>query len=246
MARKPSTTLTLKIVGELRKLILSGELAPGTRLRQMELAERFEVSPTPVREAFKTLAEEGLVDYDAQRGVFVFTPAVDDVLENYELRIALEPLATELAARAITEDELAELDKIVAKMRRTKPMSAAYQELNREFHALIYASSGRRRLEQMIKSLRDTFEAYIGLDIAVGRDPNYEEVVRDQHEGIAEALHARAPKRARKLMAEHLETNRSHITKAVEVTRGIEGNGKPRSKAAKRKPKAASRRASKS
>jgi DNA-binding GntR family transcriptional regulator len=224
MAASSSTTLTMRIVDELRQLILSGSLESGMRLRQMELAERFDVSPTPIREAFKTLAEEGLVDYDAQRGVFVFTPTVDDVLENYEIRVALEPLATELAAKSITAEELAELDRIVARMRRTKSMRV-YQELNRDFHALIYAAARRPRLSQLIKSLRDAFEAYIGFAIAVGPHPTYEKSVRSQHEGIADALHARAPKRAGKLMAEHLETNRQHIARSIEVARGLDGNG---------------------
>jgi DNA-binding GntR family transcriptional regulator len=229
--------LRKRIADELRRLILSGELTPGMRLRQMGIAERFDVSPTPVREAFKTLAEEGLVDYDAQRGVFVFTPTVDDVMENYEIRIALEPLATELAARSITDEELAELDKIVKKMRATK-VDKVYQALNRDFHALIYAAARRRRLEQMIKSQRDIFEAYVTLDRTVRHDPDYQTATRAQHESIAEALKARAPKRARKLMAEHLESNRRHIAGSVEVARA-----QPEAKPAPTKPATATRAA---
>jgi DNA-binding GntR family transcriptional regulator len=229
----------MKIAKELRQLILLGELAPGTRLRQMELADRFDVSPTPIREAFKTLAEEGLVDYDAQRGVFVFTPTVDDVMENYEIRIALEPLATELAARTITDEELARLDKIVTKMRKTKS-SPAYQGLNREFHALIYAAARRERLAQLINALRDTFEAYVGLDFTTRPDATYKKDVRDQHEGIAKALQDRAPKRARKLMAEHLESNRRHIAKSVEVVEVDQDEAPP---AAARPPRKRSKRA---
>src|ERR1700742_4105097 len=98
------STRAAAVAEELRRLILSGELPAGTRLRQVELAQRFNVSTTPVREAFTVLARQGLVRHDVQRGVVVFTPTVGDVLENYEIRIALESLATEIAAKAISDD----------------------------------------------------------------------------------------------------------------------------------------------
>jgi DNA-binding GntR family transcriptional regulator len=97
--------LTLIVAEELRRLILSGELKAGARLRQVELAQRFNVSTTPVREAFTVLARQGLVRHDVQRGVVVFSPSEKDVRENYELRIALEPLATEIAARTMGAEE---------------------------------------------------------------------------------------------------------------------------------------------
>ena len=97
------------VAEKLRRLIQSGEIAPGSRLRQNELAERFGVSTTPVREAFAELAREGIVRLDAHRGATVFRPSLDELIEIYEIRGALEPLATELAAARATDDELAEL-----------------------------------------------------------------------------------------------------------------------------------------
>jgi DNA-binding GntR family transcriptional regulator len=199
-------------------MILSGELAPGARLRQVELAKRFGVSTTPVREAFTALAREGLLRSDEQRGVVVFEPTVADVQENYEIRIALEPLAAELAARNITDEELDELDAIVDRMRKVKRWTA-YQPLNREFHALINGAARRERLLAIIESLRDTIEAYIHLDATAQPDAAYKRAVQQQHEGIAEALRARAPKRARTLMREHLEANQQHIASSVELVR---------------------------
>jgi DNA-binding GntR family transcriptional regulator len=217
----PALTLTRSsaVAEELRRLILSGELPLGSRLRQAELAARFGVSTTPVREAFTALAKEGLVRQDAQRGAVVFTPTVADVQENYEIRLALEPLATELAASNITDAELAHLDGIVAKMRDTEH-GLAYQPLNRAFHFTIYASARRQRLLEIIESLRDVFEAYVALDVTARPDPIYDDAVQQQHEAIAEAMHARAPKRARKLMHDHLESNRRHIATSVAIVRG--------------------------
>ena len=209
-------TRSSAVADEIRRLILSGELPPGTRLRQVELAARFGVSTTPVREAFRALVKEGLVHHDAQRGVVVFTPTVDDVQENYEIRLALEPLATERAARRISNAELDRLEDIIKRMRKTRRLMA-YQALNRELHYTIYAAAGRRRMLEIIESLRDAFDAYVELDATVDADPVYDLGMQEQHEAIYEALRARAPARARKLMHTHLEANRRHFAGAVEL-----------------------------
>jgi DNA-binding GntR family transcriptional regulator len=220
MTETSKPTLSQRVADDLRRLILSGEVAPGTRLRQIEWAERLGVSPTPVREAFKLLANQGLVRYDAQRGVVVFSPTVDDVLENYEIRIALETLATELAAKRIDDDELREIDAVIEQMRSAE--GADHQALNRELHRLIYAAADRQRLAEIIESLRDVFESYVSLDIIAGADHTHGDQVRAQHEAIVEALHDRDPVRARALMEEHLESNRAHIARSVELLRAAD------------------------
>jgi DNA-binding GntR family transcriptional regulator len=231
-ARRASTTLTLTVTDELRRRILSAEIPPGTRLRQIHWAEELGVSPTPVREAFTALAKEGLVRHDAQRGVVVFTPTTDDVAENYEIRLALEPLATEIAARNMTEEEMAGIEGVIVRMRACE--GPAYQLLNRELHSRIYAAARRPQLVELIESLRDRFEAYVGLDMVARADPQYGTDVRQQHEAIAEALRARAPKRARKLMEVHLNSNRQHIAETVEILRRgrdvTDSNGGPPSR----------------
>lgn len=197
---------------------MSGELEPGTKLRQIDWAERLGVSPTPVREAFTALAKQGLVRHDAQRGVVVFTPTVADVTENYEIRLALEPLATSLAAENMTDAEFTVLDAIVNDMKAAD--GPAYQELNRYFHRVIYAAARRPQLAEMIESLRDRFEVYVRLDIRAHPDPVYENNVQQQHEAIAAALHARSRALAHKMMHDHLISNRSHIAESVEIVLG--------------------------
>jgi DNA-binding GntR family transcriptional regulator len=202
------------VAAEIRRLILSGELKAGTRLRQVELAARFNVSTTPVREAFTVLARQGLVRHDVQRGVVVFTPTVGDVLENYEIRIALESLATEIAAKVIGTSELERLDTVIARMRAvTDPFE--YLALNREFHHTIYTAAQRPRLLEIIDSLRDAFEAYVQFDATVRPDPAYFANAHEEHEAIAAALHAKAPRRARRLMESHLKRNAEHYRASV-------------------------------
>jgi DNA-binding GntR family transcriptional regulator len=210
------STRASAVAEELRRLILSGELKAGTRLRQVELAQRFNVSTTPVREAFTVLARQGLVRHDVQRGVVVFSPSEADVRENYELRIALEPLATEIAARTMTAEDFAGLDDVIERMRAAAGQPLEYVALNREFHRAIYIAAQRPKLLELIETLRDAFDAHIRFDATASPDPEYFERAHAEHQAIAAALHARAPKRARKLMETHLRLNAEHFGVSID------------------------------
>src|SRR4051812_40349105 len=128
------STRASAVAEELRRLILSGELDAGTHLRQVELARRFNVSTTPVREALTVLARQGLVRHDVQRGVVVFSPSQKDVGENSEFRIALDPPATELPAKSLPPEELDAIDPGIEGRRAAADEPLEYVPLNREFH----------------------------------------------------------------------------------------------------------------
>jgi DNA-binding GntR family transcriptional regulator len=203
------------VAERIRQLIRSGELPPGTHLRQAEFAERFGVSTTPVREAFVALAREGLVRQDAHRGVVVFTPSGEELREVYEIRAALEPLATELAAAKLSDDEIAALEGIVTEMRKAKPRR--YFELNGELHDRIYAAAGRPRLVEMIDGLREASTTYIGINFTQ-YEQEYREQVQAEHEAILAALRSRAAKRAARAMRDHLQHSASHLANLIEQT----------------------------
>src|SRR4051812_44414703 len=175
------------VADQLRQMIKSGELPPGTRLRQAEFAERFGVSTTPVREAFVTLAREGLLRQDAHRGVVVFGPSVEELGEVYEIRAVLEPLATQRATKHLSDDDLGELERILAKMRDAEP--ERYLELNSEFHARLYRAAGRPRLVEMINGLRESSASYIGMNIDQ-YDSAYRAQTQAEHQEIFAALRA--------------------------------------------------------
>ena len=101
----------------IRTLILSGDVAPGTRLGQVDLAERLGVSRTPVREALRRLTGEGLVDFEDQRGFRVAALALDDVVRRLEVRLLLEPGAARMAAERATDEDLAALEESIARER---------------------------------------------------------------------------------------------------------------------------------
>jgi DNA-binding GntR family transcriptional regulator len=216
------TTRSSAIADELRRLIQNGELRPGERLRQVEIATRFGVSTTPVREAFTSLAREGLIRKDDMRGAVVFEPNLADLTENYEIRGALEPLATVLAIDRISDEELDELDALVRQMRVAK--RPRYHTLNRELHAKIYAAAGRPRLISIIESLRDSSDAYFRMAAQAPYDRAYQTQVHAEHEEIVAALRKRNARAAKTAVAKHLEHNFEHLTRRVEKQRAAEAS----------------------
>ena len=120
--RTPLTKVTIpeQIAAALRHDIVTGHLAAGTRLRQVEIAHRFGVSTTPVREAFGLLQSDGLVRIDTHRGVTVFLPTIEDLIEHYEIRRALEMLAVEKAAERFQTQDAPPLIAILDEMRDTQ------------------------------------------------------------------------------------------------------------------------------
>jgi DNA-binding GntR family transcriptional regulator len=123
----------------LRELVITGELAAGEQLRQRDLAQRFGVSQTPVREAMRRLESEGLLICDTHRGFTVVPPDDGRIEENFQIRAALESLGASLAARKIDAAGLARLHDLNDKMRALADDDhLAYAELNREFHFTVY------------------------------------------------------------------------------------------------------------
>lgn len=213
-------TRAAAVEAELRRLILSGDLPVGTKLRQVEIAQRFGVSTTPVREAFTTLSREGLVQQDAHRGAQVVLPAQDDLSENYEIRELLEPLATEHAVANITDADLTALRAQHKRMQDGRKIAdraeaeAERKDANREFHRIIYDAAQRPRLAALIEQLRNSADVF--LSIAASRPPvTYHQQANREHAAIIAALKARDKRKAGEAMREHLEHNFVAISKAL-------------------------------
>ncbi len=122
----------------IRELIITGDLSAGEQLRQRDLADRFGVSQTPVREAMRRLESEGLVLGDTHRGFTVVEPDAGRVEENFQIRAALESLGASLAARSIDDAGVRELADLNERMRKLAEGDPDYGELNRQFHFAIY------------------------------------------------------------------------------------------------------------
>lgn len=121
-----------------RELVITGGLEPGEQLRQRDLAQRFGVSQTPVREAMRRLESEGLLVCDTHRGFTVAAPDVGRAEENFQIRAALESLGASLAARKVDPAGLDRLRELNDRMRTLADDDPGYAELNREFHFTVY------------------------------------------------------------------------------------------------------------
>jgi len=197
-------TLTEATVEQLRSAIRSGELPPGSRLRQMETAKRLGVSSTPVREAFAALEHEGLVVSIPHKGIVVFEPTLSDLQEAYEIRQTLEVLAAEHAAPLMTDADLQDLSELLIQMEGLKGGAVdhpRFLELNRAFHTRIYAVARMPRLERLISDLRDSSEAYVAMHRSLGRD---EAQTNADHAAIVEACRRRDATSAGQAVRAHL------------------------------------------
>lgn len=215
----PRTALTKLTIAEqvaaaLRDEIASGHLAAGTRLRQVEVAQRFEVSTTPVREAFGLLQSEGLVQIDTHRGVTVFLPTSADLVEHYEIRMALEMMAAEKAAAQFQAQDAPPLIAILDEMHTTND-AVRYVELNQQFHMKLYSLAGRTRLVTMIEELRNASIAYNHLYAAADVPKDTERLDREHREILA-ACSANDPVRAANAVRHHIQQTIIHVTKLLE------------------------------
>jgi DNA-binding GntR family transcriptional regulator len=148
----------------LRTAILDGTLAGGTRLVQTELASQLNVSTTPVREALRDLAMEGLVVFDPHRGAVVRLLDIDEVREIYQLRITLEPLMVRRVAERLTDAQLDHADELAKRMQTTANLSA-WVDLNREFHTIFSEADDGSKLAGILANLRDSASAYVSLSL---------------------------------------------------------------------------------
>jgi DNA-binding GntR family transcriptional regulator len=199
-ARRTTHELVLEM---LRQKILSGELAAGSRLVQSELALSMEVSTTPVREALRDLASEGLVSFDPHVGAVVQGLSYPEFEEIYEVRMMLEPMAIRRAVGAMTEDLLDGLDHLHQRMQiETNP--AQWVQLNRDFHIGIYEAGVSPRIAAIIRSLLDASVMYVG--VALGK-PGLLGEANEGHGEIMSALRAGDPEAAAEATLLHLQSS---------------------------------------
>ena len=212
-------TIAEQIATALRQEIVAGELPAGTRLPQVEIAQRFGVSTTPVREAFGLLQRDGLVQIDTHRGVTVFLPTIQELIEHYEIRMALEMLAAEKAAERFQPQDAPPLAAILDEMFATTD-SAHYVELNHQFHLDLYRPGIGSRLLTMIEELRNASLAYNHL-YAAADVPKDAERLDAEHREILSACQANDPTRAANAVRQHMSQTILHMKEVLAPERGV-------------------------
>ena len=187
----------------IRERITSGSLARGARVHQEDLAEELGVSRTPVREALRRLAAEGLVEMRTNRGARVADVDQAGMRVSYEARTVIEPGAARLAAAQRLDEPLARMRAAVAAQRRSLRNVQRSFEANREFHLALAAASGNEFLSQFAERL---WVARIGETIYERQVETQERMLLDvrEHEQILEAIEAGDGRRAESLTRRHL------------------------------------------
>jgi DNA-binding GntR family transcriptional regulator len=166
-------SLTERIVTELRRQIIHGELPEGAPLRQERIAATLGVSRVPLREAIRRLEAEGLVETQLHKGAVVTSLSLDEIEELFEIRIRLETWLFETAIPHLTPDDLAAAEAITEEA-RTTGNAQNWGELNWRFHEMLYRPSGHGMALKLLRTVHDNANRYVNLQIAVVKDVDRE------------------------------------------------------------------------
>jgi DNA-binding GntR family transcriptional regulator len=210
-------TLPEAAADRLRLLITEGDLPPGARLNERELSERLGVSRTPLREAFRMLATEGLIVQLPNRGAQVVALGEDDVRQAFDVMGALEGLAGELACDQVTEADLVLLRGLQAEMERAHARHdlPAYYRVNRAIHERMTEIAANQVLAQTINALNARLHA-LRFRSNVNRVKWDRAVI--EHRQMLGALAARDGSRLRELLVEHLRAKRQAVLDEMKKT----------------------------
>lgn len=175
------------IRGELERMILAGELAPGQRLNELALAARFRTSRTVLRQAARALEEARLVEVVPNRGAIVRTLGLADALELFEVRAGLARAAGRLAALRAARPQIDTLRKLHRSMKQAASAAdiAAFQRLNLDFHAAMFDIAANPRLRELDRMVRNEMQLYIRENVASEARMR---ISLNEHEAIVTAL----------------------------------------------------------
>ncbi len=197
---------------ELKRQILIGEIVPGTRMMEVELADEMGVSRTPVREAIRKLEIEGLVTIEPRRGAYASDISVKDMLDVLEVREDMEALAASLTASRITDEEIDEMERVNEEYYNAVHAGDTSEIIRSDerFHKTIVRFTGNKTLISMSETLQElaTRFRYLYYD-----DLSRYENMPKEHEGIIQAIKTGNEEMAREAAKEHVNRLKCFVTK---------------------------------
>lgn len=196
-----------RIARQLRTEILHGEIAPGSRLSQLSIAERFGVSRIPVRDAIQLLSSEGLLHPTTKATAIVTGMSVPELQELYELREAVEPMATQIAVPNVGRADILLMRKQMALMESSNE-APIWLAANAEFHAAVYKRASRPRMIELVEQLRRLTDRYMYMHLEVIGKTDH---LHAEHLGILQAVESGDAALAARLTREHLATSHDFI-----------------------------------
>lgn len=202
------------VFNTLRQAILKGELEPGERLMEIQLAERLGVSRTPIREAIRKLELEGLVNMVPRKGAEVAKISERNLRDVLEVRRALEELAMELACQRLSEEDIEKIRELNIKMQAemNNEDSTALAEVDEAFHDVIYLGTGNERLVQMLNNLREQMYRY---RLEYIKDQGSRASLVKEHEELIKAVAARDINLAKEAIRGHIDNQAVTVSKKI-------------------------------
>jgi DNA-binding GntR family transcriptional regulator len=209
-----------RVASELRSQILQGDITPGSRLSQQSTAERFGVSRIPVRDALQMLAGEGLVQPVSNATAMVTGMSIAELQELYELREAVEPLATQIAVPNVGRAEHITMRKQLQIMEEHAD-TRTWLASNNAFHAAVYERAGRPRMIELVERLRRLTDRYMYVHIEVIGQTEH---LTSEHLGILAAVEAGDSAFAATLTREHLASSHDFILRYLMDSQNAAGD----------------------
>ena len=222
-----STSLTSALEKQLERLIVEGELAPGERLNEIQLSNRFGTSRGPLREATRSLEAKGFVEVIRNRGVFVRQLSIEEALEIYDLRGALFGLAGRIVSQKMTDELLTQLTKLVRDMEAAAADGDfdRYYPLNLEFHRTIVEATGNKTLIDEYRRFVKKMHLFRAKSLVQGGGLA---VSNREHNEMLNALASGDPERAHATHWRHVERAKHRMMAAMEEEKTGRGAEAPR------------------
>ena len=203
------------VFNTLRQAILRGELKPGERLMEIQLANKLGVSRTPIREAIRKLELEGLVLMIPRKGAEVAEITEKSLRDVLEVRRALEELSVQLACEKITKEEIRELERVAKEFQQVVKSSDITEiaEVDVRFHDIIYTATDNQKLIQLLNNLREQMYRYRVEYLK--RDGVFPQLIAE-HEAIIRHIENNEKEKATEVMCRHID---NQVEAVIDVIR---------------------------
>lgn len=209
------------ITNDLRERILSGEMAEGETIRQEALAEDYDVSRMPIREALKRLDAEGLVQLTNNRGASVTTHSLSEIAEIFDLRVLLEVDLFRRSIPMMTETDFERCETLLSEMEKSYEAYdvGRWGRLNYEYHKALYSASGRRFTDEILQRVNLQSDRYVRMHLSVMEQ---REPAKKDHKDLLALARARNTEDACALLTEHIQRTKDQLLAMVTATRNAE------------------------
>jgi DNA-binding GntR family transcriptional regulator len=220
----PRAALHEQVAMRLRQMLVEGRIAPGAKLNERELAEVLKVSRTPLREAIKMLAAEGLVELLPNRGAIAISLSETDILNTFEVMAGLEAMSGELAAQRITAAELSEIKAMHFEMLAayTRTDLSNYYRLNADIHRAINAAAKNPVLTTTYNQVNARLQA---VRFRSNQNGDKWERAAKEHEMMVDALAAHDSAAMREVLLSHLFKKRDVVLEQLRRDAGAASSG---------------------